>query len=182
MPPESTDKIELLLLPYDSANGKSLLHRLIQEIEAGSWTRFRAAVAFIRSSGNHEKLLAALVAFASEGKTVELTFGANTFGGEAAGSELDAIAGVLDNLDELPSVRVFLYHEQQRTFHPKIYLFDAEKEGRALLVLGSSNWSYGGLVNNVEANVVIRLDLVDDGDRRLYDRLVECFTRYWTER
>ncbi|MFW9973207.1 MAG: hypothetical protein ACFFDF_23690, partial [Candidatus Odinarchaeota archaeon] len=41
----------------------------------------------------------------------------------------------------------------------KLYLFSNEEKSRALLILGSSNWSKGGLVTNVEANILVNFDL-----------------------
>ena len=75
-------KAEILLLPYDAAEGASLFHRLIAELSSGDWERFRAAVAFARVSGNSHELLDALLDFASSGRTVSLTFGADTFGAD----------------------------------------------------------------------------------------------------
>ncbi len=174
-------EIELLVLPYDSATGQSLLHRLISEIESGNWKRFRAAVAFAKSSGNYDELLSALLRFARNGGPVEMTFGADVFGGDVRGSDFDAVRRLLIKLGDLPTVRIHLYHEAGRTFHPKVYLFDAEAEGRALAVIGSSNWSYGGLVDNVEVNVLLRLDLSAQEQLVIYERLSECFATYWKE-
>ena len=77
-------EIEVLLLPYDTTRGESLLHRLIKEIATGRWKRFRAAVAFARASGGFEDLLASLERFAGTGGCVELTFGADVFGDSKA--------------------------------------------------------------------------------------------------
>jgi HKD family nuclease len=58
---------------------------------------------------------------------------------------------------------MFLYHDKKRsrTFHPKIYLFSNVPNNNALLIIGSSNWSAGGFHDNIEANVIIELDLKD---------------------
>ena len=136
-------KIEVLLLPYDSSGGASMLARLTTELNSGAWTRFRAAVAFARSSGNDARLLDALQNFAAGGGVICLTFGADTFAGNAKGSDYDAIAQIISSLDS-ESTHVYLYHEQGRTFHPKVYLFDNSIEQQALLIIGSSNWGEGG--------------------------------------
>lgn len=173
-------KAEILLFPYDSATGASLFHRLVTELNSGSWTRLRGAVAFARVSGNAEELLVSLSNFASAGGTVSLTFGADTFGGDA-GTDLQAVQQLVDRLAAFPKAEVHLYHESGRTFHPKIYLFDQEQAQRALLILGSSNWSHGGLADNVEANVILHLQLDIADERAIYDRLEHCFKSYWTE-
>jgi HKD family nuclease len=172
---------EILILPYDSALGASLLQRLIAELESGSWTRFRAAVAFVKASANYEELLRALVRFASGGGVVELTFGADLFGARVKGSDFEALRLLVEALDSFPSVRIHLYHEKYRTFHPKVYFFDSESNARALLIVGSSNWSHGGLVDNVEVDVLVHLDLSNDHHLVVAGQLAECFSNYWSE-
>ena len=172
---------EILLLPYDSANGASLLHRLISELESGNWSSFRAAIAFVKISGNYKELISALVKFAKGGGTIELTFGADTFGANTKGSDMEAVEVLVKELHKYPAARIFAYHEQGRTFHPKIYLFDSLKNENALVVVGSSNWSYGGLINNIEANVLVHLDLSKSEHLETFDRLEKCFTTYWSE-
>ena len=173
-------EIEILLLPYDSAKGASMLERLVAELDSGLWTRFRAAVAFARSSGNDAKLIAALKTFANGGGDIRLTFGADTFTGNAKGSDYEAIENILSSLDS-QSVHVYLYHERGHTFHPKIYLFDNNQERRALLIVGSSNWGEGGLVTNIEANIAVHLNLSNQSHAEVYDRVAECFEVYWSE-
>ena len=173
-------KAELLLFPYDAAESKSLFHRLIAELSSGGWARLRVAVAFARVSGNSNELVDALVNFASSGKTVSLTFGADTFGADS-GSDLQAIGQLVSRFEPYPTAMVHLYHELGRTFHPKIYLFDHAANEKALLIVGSSNWSYGGLAGNVEGNLLLHLSLEIEEDRGIYDRMVHCFDNYWTE-
>lgn len=43
------------------------------------------------------------------------------------------------------------------TFHPKVYLFEAEK--KAVVCLGSSNLTEGGIYRNYEANIIISYEL-----------------------
>lgn len=173
--------VEILTLPYDVPAGRSLLHRLIEELGNPDWTLFRAAVAFARSSGNYMELLDALRQFAERGGRVELTFGADTFSGEQQGSDYEAIAGLLNVLDTHETADVHLYHERGRTFHPKIYLFANQETQRALVIIGSSNWSEGGLVRNVEVDVLLHLDLGNADQLACFDRMNELFDLYWRE-
>lgn len=173
-------KIEVILLPYDSSEGASMLARLTSELNSGAWTRFRAAVAFARSSGNDTQLIEALQNFANRGGLIALTFGADTFAGDAKGSDYDAIEHIVASLDP-EATRVYLYHENGRTFHPKVYLFDNSEEQQALLIVGSSNWGEGGLITNIEANIVVHLDLSDASHAELYTRVNDCFASYWSE-
>jgi phosphatidylserine/phosphatidylglycerophosphate/cardiolipin synthase-like enzyme len=174
-------EIRFLILPYAGEQRGTLLDLLIAELRSGNWSRFSAAVAFAKQSGNYVELLEAMAAFAEAGNTIELTFGANTFGAEAAGSDYEAISTLLNRLRKYQNATCHLYREKSRTFHPKIYLLDNEKSGRALVVIGSSNWSAGGFHDNVEASVVVELDLAQPGHREGYVQLRDYFTNYWQE-
>ncbi len=173
--------IEIILLPYATGEDQSLLHRLIDELGKPDWTRLRCAVAFAKQSGNYDQLLKALVAFAERGGAIQLTFGADAFSGDDRGSEYDAIETILDALSQQRGVTVCLYHERGRTFHPKLYLFSNEELQRALLIVGSSNWSEGGFARNVEADLLIQLDLANKEHNSCYQKVVDCFDRFWSQ-
>ena len=136
-------------------------------------------MAFAKHSANYPDLLQALTDFAKGGNAVELTFGANTFGAESASSEYEAIDTLLTQLDAMPNARLFLYRERTRTFHPKVYLFDNDKTKLALFVVGSSNWTDGGLRDNVEANIVVELDLTKRDQRKLHGELRSYIESFW---
>jgi HKD family nuclease len=173
--------VEFLVLPYDAADGNSLVDLLIRELESGGWQVFRAAVAFVRNSGNFPELVAALKSFASRGGEISLTFGADLFGGDAPASDYGAVEKLVSGLDGYPQASVNLYHEAHRTFHPKVYVFGNEEVGCALVIVGSSNWSTGGLLNNIEANLAVRLNFALPDHRKFYDDIVSYFTNYWSE-
>lgn len=175
-------KVRLLVLPYASDQGESLVQLLVTELNSGRWSRFAAAVAFVKQSGNYIEFVDALRKFARSGNHVELTFGANTFGAEAAGSEYQAIESILKQLQETGNASIFLYREKPRTFHPKVYLFDNVSGGAALLIVGSSNWTDGGLTDNVEASILVELDLTKEDQQKLYEEARAYFVDYWQER
>ena len=176
-------EVELLILPYASAEGGSLLELLIGEFESDTWAEFWGAVGFVKQSGNFPDLLDAMRRFASTdaSRKLRVTFGADVFPGGSKGSDLAAVEAILDVLDELENADVYLYHEKGRTFHPKLYMFANEEMTGALVILGSSNWSEGGLVQNIEANVVMRLDLGEGDQREAFEQVRRLFQRYWTE-
>jgi HKD family nuclease len=131
-------------------------------------------------SGNFPDLLSAMREFAKRpGRELSITFGADLFGSETRGSDYLAVAEVLEALRDSEGARVFLYHERGRTFHPKLYLFSNDSTDSALLVVGSSNWSEGGFVENVEANVVLSFDLTNAEHRQMHTDLVSHFDTYW---
>lgn len=112
--------IELLILPYSAVSQRSVLHILIEELSNPDWTRFQAAVAFAKATGNFPDLLSAMQSFAKRGGRIDLTFGADGFSGETRGSDYQAVDGVLAAIGDEPTVSVHLYHELGRTFHPKV--------------------------------------------------------------
>jgi len=84
------------------------------------------------------------------------------------GGDVEAVIGVDSRgtsakaLKELLSIcqpsNVFVYHNPANgTFHPKFYTLSDEKS--AFIIVGSSNLTVGGIVNNFEVNVAIELDL-----------------------
>ena len=132
-------EVDLLILPYATLKGKSLLHVLIKEFNKKTWTHFRAVVAFAKEGANYQELIEAMSTFLSRGHSIEMTFGADTFSA-TKGSDYESIQTLLEHLSEQGDFKLFLYREQGRTFHPKMYLFSNEKKKRALIIVGSSNW------------------------------------------
>jgi HKD family nuclease len=171
-------KVSVLVLPYASATGDSLAKMLVDHLSDPQWTDFTAAVAFLNSSGNSQQLVEAMLAFIDRGGRLDLTFGADSFG-EEMGSDFQALRDLLEAMHTKPNVHLYLYREPGRIFHPKVYLFHNPK--RAVLIVGSSNWSHGGLVNNIEANVVIQLELDDGEDNKVFTTMLEYFVKYWRQ-
>lgn len=172
---------EFIILPYASKDGRSILHILVEELRDGGWRAFHGAVAFAKESGNDAALLDALTAFASDGGTISLTVGADVFGATTRGSEYEAVETLLQKFEPYPMAKVYLYHERRRTFHPKLYLFSNEAESRALAIVGSSNWTEGGLAENIEANVLIRFDLSQKDHIVEFEKVTQTFELFWTE-
>ncbi len=68
-----------------------------------------------------------------------------------------------------------VFHDAGRTFHPKVYL--ADSDDRALLMVGSNNFTAGGLAWNYEAALRCTLDLTVDVERQVRDDVVAYFDR-----
>jgi HKD family nuclease len=60
-----------------------------------------------------------------------------------------------------------------RIFHPKLYLVRGTE--RARLVIGSANLTLAGLNNNIEAGVLLDVDLADPADKALIDNIEGLF-------
>ncbi|SRR6266496_4884064 len=169
--------VELIILPYSAEGDATIGHLLVKELSGGRWNRFQAAIAFAKQSGSYAELLDALRAFVADGRRAEITFGADVFGTDARGSDYEAIRTLLSQTGD--DIHLFLYHEKGRTFHPKLYLFSNDEN--ALLIVGSSNWSQGGFFSNIEANVLIDLDLTQMDHRECYEHIQRIFATYWQE-
>ncbi len=61
--------------------------------------------------------------------------------------------------------RVYLFHDGSRTFHPKLYAIENQRQAR--LIIGSSNVTEGGLFDNFEASVELDLDRTSSEDEKL---------------
>lgn len=174
-------EVEFIVLPYDSASGRSVLGVLVEELNSGRWNNFRAAVAFVKDTGMFDNLLESLGHFVEEGGAVSITCGADVFRGKKRGTDLEAVKKLLEVCGDSPNAKVYLYHEGGRTFHPKIYLFTNKDTKSALMIVGSSNITWGGLFNNVEASTLVRFDLSEEGHRDVLEKVESYFDQYWTE-
>ena len=130
------------------------LGEFLQDGFYGPWTHFRAAVAFVKSSGTRH-IEGALRSFARE-RDVEIIAGI-----DHRGSSYEGLESVLQAVS--PRGQVIVFHNPTfRTFHPKIYLFKSETE--ADIVVGSGNLTAGGLFGNYEAGVRLQLRLDEPND------------------
>lgn len=108
----------------------------------------RVAVAFSRLSG--VELLPELRDYVEGGGRFRLLAGTDF--------ELTDLESVLA-LDRPPTAECRVYCErglgvERRNFHPKIYLF--ERQDEVVACVGSSNLTGGGLLKNVEANLLVK--------------------------
>ena len=142
----------------------------LKENLAAPWTRFRAAIAFVKRSGTRH-VAPALAAFART-RDIEIIVGIDHGGSSAEGLRdlLDAVA---------PAGRVIVFHNRLPfTFHPKICLFQSPVA--AELTVGSGNLTQGGLFTNYEAALHVSLHLDDPGDSAIL-RSVEQTLDAWAD-
>ncbi|HYQ78909.1 MAG TPA: phospholipase D family protein [Solirubrobacterales bacterium] len=152
-------KVEVLVQPHGATVGD----RLIAELGSGRWQRFRCAVAFAKLSGVRYIDLP-LRSFVKAGGIAELAIGIDN-----GGTSFEAASHLAGSVR--PSGRVVISHElgpPRISFHPKIYaLTSADPTERALVILGSSNLTQGGLFTNHELSTAFELDRSDPSDRKL---------------
>lgn len=146
------------------------LGEFLQDGFCGPWTHFRAAVAFVKSSGTRH-IAGALGSFARD-RDVEIIAGI-----DHRGSSYEGLESVLQAVS--PRGRVVVFHNPTfRTFHPKIYLFKSETE--ADIVVGSGNLTAGGLFGNYEAGIRLQLNL-DEPHDAAFLRTVEGAMDKWSD-
>ena len=133
----------------------------LNENLSGSWSHFRAAVAFAKRSGVRH-IEAGLASFASN-KDVEIIVGI-----DHRGTSYEGLKSLLDSVSPTGSVIVF-HNPILSTFHPKIFLF--KSAAAADVVVGSGNLTGGGLFANYEAGLRLRLDLAYPADAALLQHI-----------
>lgn len=73
-------------------------------------------------------------------------------------------------------IEVYIYHRQEEyiTYHPKLFLFEGKKHTR--IIIGSSNLTHSGFLNNIEAS--IQLDFQPETDKQGNKVLTEVKTYF----
>lgn len=122
----------------------------IEHARDGGFDDLRIAVAWAKRSGLG-RVYDALAKFREQGGKITLVVGVSEGGATKEGLQL-----ALDLAD-----RSYVFHDPQRTFHPKVY-FASSSDQRSLLV-GSSNMTAGGLSWNYEASIWVDWGS-DEGD------------------
>ena len=158
--------VELIRQPA----GSRRLGDLLMAGLAGDWTNFRAAVAFVKSSGVRH-LAESLAAFGRSGR-IDIVVGIDHGGTSYEGlRDLMAAAG--------PNARLAIFHNRlPYTFHPKVYLFKSRSSGE--IFMGSGNLTEGGLFTNYEAGVRLGLDL-GESDQAAVLEDVEGMLNAWAD-
>jgi HKD family nuclease len=62
-------------------------------------------------------------------------------------------------------------------FHPKIYLFEGEND--IALIVGSSNFTLGGLFNNIESSILLEFKADDEQGMRVVNRLKSYYNSFF---
>lgn len=134
-----------------------------------SWDRFHAVVAFAKLSGV-QHVVGPLVAFCSK-RQVTISVGI-----DHRGTSQEALEALLHACPGQPLY--VCHHRGAHTFHPKLYLFANGTVATA--VIGSSNFTEGGLFTNYEASLAVDLDLAIGDDRQLYTDICAALAS-WTD-
>jgi HKD family nuclease len=136
---------------------------LLAQLADGRWTEFRAAIAFVKRSGV-KHLAQALRSFTARASAVIVV------GVDHGGTSAEGLQDLFEAIGERGELYVF-HNLNPSTFHPKVYYF--RNDTAAMVIVGSSNLTEGGLFTNYEASVVLRLDLTNEVDA-IFARNIEA--------
>jgi hypothetical protein len=119
-----------------------------------SWTRFDAAVAWVRRSGLRH-MMPALAGFLHRGGIIRIVVGIDIENTSKEGLQ-DLLA-----LSQHGTIQTIIRHNEHRsvTFHPKVYLFSNDEDAR--LIVGSNNLTESGLFTNTEAGLQVDAAVTD---------------------
>ena len=146
-------------------------NRLVDYLDEGfigSWTHFRAAIAFVKRSGTRH-IEGSLASFARN-HDVEIIAGI-----DHCGTSYEGLKSLLHAVS--PGGRVVVFHNPTfRTFHPKVYLFKSPVA--ADMIVGSGNLTGGGLFANYEAGVRVRLNLANPNEAAVLVNVEQVLDRW----
>lgn len=132
---------DISFIDNDTSNLRDAIDEAASEAEEA-----RVAVAFAKGSGF--TTAPGLTRLVERGAEVRLLAGV-----DFQLTDLEAV----EQFDRPPSAaRVYVRSSDSgnRAFHPKVYVFRGKQETTA--IIGSSNLTAGGVLNNVEGNIVVR--------------------------
>lgn len=151
-------QVSLINQPFQGAGqrvGDHLIRLLARNTD---FDHFRLAVAWARSGGV-QPLFGAMQQFRKNGSRIEAVVGIDLKGTSIQGLEL---------LQQLAhSVTIFQNANRhfRPTYHPKLYVLSGPRA--AIVILGSSNLTQGGLFINYEQNLLVEMDLRSEDDQKV---------------
>ncbi|AFU72053.1 hypothetical protein BA20089_06725 [Bifidobacterium asteroides DSM 20089] len=138
--------MKLLNQPLDGALGDKLKSLL----RSGEFSKLNIVVAFAKNSGV-QRLINDFDDFIKSGGEINVYVGV-----DFDGTTYEALSALLPRTTSL-----FIIHaENEQTFHSKIYNFTGEDKN--LLIVGSNNFTRGGLWTNMESSLIVSSDKKDD--------------------
>lgn len=114
--------------------------RIAERLASGKYDSLRVLMAFVKGTGVG-LISPALEKFIQAGGAVEVIVGL-----DMDGTSPDALESLLGL-----GATVFVFGVKgDRTFHPKVMIFDTEPPDEFAVIIGSNNWTPGGLDSNFE--------------------------------
>ncbi len=146
------------ILPMPTVYNQTIACRfgveLADFLASNRWTRFDAAVAWVRHSGLRH-IMPALADFLQRGGAMRFVVGIDIENTSKDGLE-DLLA-----LKPYGDIQTVIRHNEHPavTFHPKVYLFSNDEHAR--IIVGSNNLTESGLFTNVEAGLQMDAAVTD---------------------
>jgi HKD family nuclease len=131
---------------------------LNSKLRQTNYDSFRFVVAYLRVSGLG-RILESMNALVERGGMVSGAVGID--------QKLTSIEA-LETLGRISSNSTIFYTTSGYTFHPKLYLISGKEEATA--IVGSSNFTCGGLFQNVELSTIFDFSLSSNEDLVLYNK------------
>jgi HKD family nuclease len=156
-------KARIFLHPF--ADDLSLYEILEQALAAEKLSEFTTVVAWAKLSGL-TRLRFLLQPFRASGGTARIVLGI-----DEGGASVEGLRAAITDFDEA----LVLHDRAAGTFHPKLYMVSGEEA--SVIVIGSSNLTWGGFVANYEAGVCLELDLKQDADREIHEEVAHYVQR-----
>jgi HKD family nuclease len=119
--------------------------RIVRHLGSGKYSSLRVLMAFAKGTGVG-LLGVALGDFIQAGGAVEIIVGLDMDG--TSPDALESLVGL--------GADVFVFGVKgDRTFHPKVMIFDTDPADEFVVIVGSNNWTPGGLDSNFEVALEI---------------------------
>ncbi|MDD5163762.1 MAG: phospholipase D family protein [Candidatus ainarchaeum sp.] len=159
--------IELIDQPRNKKAGEKLAE-LLNLPQTDSFDTFYFMAAYVKKSGVI-RLQPYLQRFRQSGGHIKGIVGIDQKNTSQQGLQM-----LLPLCDEL-----YVYHSESitQTFHPKIYFFE-KNNLRAIVIVGSSNLTAGGLYTNYEINCQYDFDLTNQEQLTEYSKYKSIFSSY----
>lgn len=147
--------------------------RIAGLLDSGKYSSLRVLVAFAKGTGVG-LISPALETFIQAGGAVEVIVGLDMDG--TSPDALESLVGL--------GATVFVFGVKgDRTFHPKVMIFDTDPPDDFALVVGSNNWTPGGLDSNFEVALeVVAKRSASAAARKFGDQVEELWRTYRTPR
>ncbi len=159
--------MEIINQPHGSQLGNRL-NLILEQNDENKFETFLIVVAYVKRTG-----------------VAHLKESIDKF--RASGGKVKAIVGIDQRNTSVQGLRllhtlcdeIWVYHNESLgyTFHPKIYAF--EKSGdKAIVFIGSSNMTEGGLYSNYEVNSVSEYNLTNSEHAKAFEGIKQMFEDY----
>ncbi len=146
-------------------NDVTVGNQIISSLNSDEYNFFGAFVAFI-SVGGIKNIISHLINFRDKGNTVRIYLGVDL---HATSTE------ALEKLLEHSIESYIIYSPNNIIYHPKVYIFRGDNNNR--MIIGSSNFTVGGLFQNAEASICIDFNANEEENIQILSGVFEYYEK-----